>query len=70
MLSDKPSSEITRMVLDWLKDIDEMRVKSGRLQGKLSDNMRKTISCLREVVYVFSDRIIDIYRQNTKSNGV
>lgn len=57
MLLDKPSSEISRMALDWLSDIEKIKVKSGRLQGRLSGNMKRTIACLREVIHVFSDRM-------------
>lgn len=45
------------MALSWLKNFDDTRAESGRLQGKISGNMKRTIICLKKVVSVFSSRI-------------
>lgn len=51
MLLVKSALEIIGMALDWLKDINEMKAKSGHLRGRLSANMRKIILCLHEGVF-------------------
>lgn len=56
-LLNKSTAEIAKMALSWLEELDGLRAKSGCLQEKISGHIKKKISCLKEVINIFSSRI-------------
>lgn len=50
------SSDFAGMAISWLEELDEMRVKSGNLQGQISGQMKKRIASVREAVNTLTGR--------------
>ncbi|RLU24748.1 hypothetical protein DMN91_002838 [Ooceraea biroi] len=59
-LSWRSAADIKMFALRWLGDIDTARAKSGRIQGKLSGQMKKRIDSLKKVVEIMSERVKDV----------
>lgn len=44
----EPSREVARMALNWLDEIDHMRIKSDRLQGGISGEIKWRLRQVKE----------------------
>ncbi|RLU15211.1 hypothetical protein DMN91_012205 [Ooceraea biroi] len=59
-LSSCSAADIKTLALRWLGDIDIARVRSGRIEGKLSGQMKKRIDSLKKVVEIMAERVEDV----------
>lgn len=50
------SSDLAKQAFAWLEELDEMRAKSGNIQGKVSGTIKKKIAHVREVVATLMGR--------------
>lgn len=51
LLLSMTASDISAQALEYLEHLEVIRVKSGRLQGDLSSEMKKRKTCLEEMVH-------------------
>lgn len=51
------ASEIKELAMTCLQDIDLVRVKSGRLQGRMSGLMKRRVDCLEAAVSILVGRV-------------
>lgn len=49
-LGEKPTEELAQIALEWLDNIDILRVKSGHIQGIISGKMKKRILGVAEAI--------------------
>lgn len=54
-----PAAQVSVSALEWIEDIDTIRIGSGSLQGGLSGQIRKRVTILSEVIRTLSERIED-----------
>lgn len=50
LLKGMTALDISAQLLQYISDIELIRVKSGRLQGGLSGELRKRASCLEDII--------------------
>lgn len=55
-MEEKSTEEVSRIALEWLGEIDLIRVKSGSLQGILSGQMKSRILGLEEIIRLLQSR--------------
>lgn len=56
-MEDIASVDIGGAAFEWLDQLDQLRAKSGNLQGKVSGQMRVRILKLKEVIEIFTVRL-------------
>lgn len=57
LLKGMTASDISAQALEYISDIELIRVKNGRLQGGLSGELRKRASCLEDMIRAFQAKV-------------
>lgn len=55
-LARKATQEIAGIAMTWLGNVDTIRIKSRRMQGPLSGEMKWRVKLLKEAVKILADR--------------
>lgn len=55
-----PASQLGASAIEWLEDLEVIRIGSGNMQGGLQSQMKKRVTALKEVVRVLAEKVEDI----------
>lgn len=55
-----PASQLGASALEWLDDLEIIRIGSGNLQGGLQSQMKRRVNALKEVIRVLAEKVEDI----------
>lgn len=55
-----PASQLGASAIEWLEDLETIRIGSGNMQGGLQSQMKKRVTALKEVVRVLAEKVEDI----------
>lgn len=55
-----PASQLGASAIEWLDDLEIIRIGSGNVQGGLQSQMKKRVTALKEVVRVLAEKVEDI----------
>lgn len=55
-----PASQLGASALEWLDDLEIIRIGSGNMQGGLQSQMKRRVNALKEVIRVMAEKVEDI----------